>query len=56
MEEYFEEMRLSRAFACEFEEYLKSLSINVTPLPPELLEAYQKLKQHYEMEMARELS
>ena len=53
---YITEMRLSRAFANEFDKYLQSLAFNITPLPPELLEAYNKLKAHYQFEMDRELS
>ena len=54
--DYFKELRLSREFARQFEEYIKSLSVNVTPLPPELLEAYNNLKHHYQLEMERNLS
>ena len=55
MEDYFTEMRLSRAFAREFDNFIKSQHV-VTQLPPGLLEAYRNLKQHYELEMSKELS
>jgi hypothetical protein len=55
MEDYFTEMRLSRAFAREFDQFIKSQHM-VIPLPEELLEAYRKLKEHYEYEMEKNLS
>lgn len=51
--DYFKEMRLSRAFACEFEKFLLE---NPKLVPGDLLNAYTLLKQHYEYEMSRELS
>jgi hypothetical protein len=53
MEDYFREMRLSRAFACEFDKFWKE---NPKLIPSELLQAYMLLKQHYEFEMSKELS
>jgi len=53
MEDYFTEMRLSRAFACEFDKFLNE---NPKLVPTELRETYLKLKQHYEFEMSKELS
>ncbi len=53
MEDYFKEMRLSREFACEFEKFWKE---NPKLIPSDLLKAYMLLKQHYEVEMSKELS
>ena len=53
MEDYYIEMRLSRAFACEFDKFINE---NPKLVPTELREAYLKLKQHYEYEMSKELS
>lgn len=53
MEDYFLEMRLSRAFACEFDKFLNE---NPKLIPTDLLNAYMQLKKHYEVEMAKELS
>lgn len=53
MEEFFKELRLSRAFMCEFEEFLLE---NPKLVPENLLNAYTVLKQHYDYEMNRELS
>ena len=53
MEDYFTEMRLSRAFACEFDKFLNE---NPKLVPTELREAYRKLKEHYDYEMSKELS
>ena len=49
----FTELRLCRAFACEFDKFWRE---NPTLIPPELLKAYMLLKQEYEMQMAKELS
>lgn len=53
MEDYFEEIRLSREFACSFDKFLNE---NPKLVPTELREAYLKLKQHYEYEMENNLS
>ena len=53
MEDYFIEMKLSRAFACEFENFWRENPEKVTP---ELLKAYMMLKQHYQLEMEKNLS
>ena len=53
MDDLITEVRLGRAFACEFEEFWKK---NPETIPPELLKAYMLLKQHYEFCMSRELS
>lgn len=53
MEDYFLEMRLSRAFACEFEKFLNE---NPKLIPTDLLDAYMKLKKYYEVEMEKNLS
>lgn len=49
----FTEMRLSRAFAVEFDKFWQE---NPQLIPPELLKSYMLLKQEYERQMARELS
>jgi len=56
MEDYFTEMRLSRAFACEFDGYLSWCQRNNVYLPPELVNCYNELKKHYEVEISKELS
>jgi len=56
MEDYFEEMRLSRAFACEFDAYFNWCRAQNVHLPDELRDAYLKLKNHYDIEMSKELS
>lgn len=53
MEGLLTEIRLSRAFACEFENFWRDNPEKVTP---ELLKAYMLLKQHYEYEMSKEMS
>ena len=49
----FAELRLSRAFAVEFDKFWQE---NPTLIPADLLKAYMLLKQEYESQMARELS
>jgi hypothetical protein len=53
MEDYFVEMRLSRAFAREFDKFWQE---NPKLIPSELLQSYMLLKQHYEYEISKELS
>jgi hypothetical protein len=53
MEEYFKELRLSRAFACEFEKFIGE---NPKLVPTELVESYTKLKEHYQFEMDSNIS
>lgn len=56
MEDYFLEMRLSRAFACQFDEYLTWCQRNNVYLPPDLVNSYVELKKHYDVEMEKNLS
>ena len=53
MNEVILEMRLSRAFAVEFDKFWKE---NPEKVPPELLKAYMLLKQHYDYCIERNLS
>jgi hypothetical protein len=49
----FAEIRLSRAFAVEFEKFWRE---NPQVIPPEVLKAYMLLKQEYEWQINRNLS
>ena len=53
MDEFIMEMRLSRAFAVEFDKFWRENPEKVTP---ELLKAYMLLKQHYDYCMSRNLT
>jgi len=53
MDTIMQEIRLSRAFACAFEEFYTK---NPDKIPFDLLAEYIKLKKHYEYCMSRELS
>lgn len=53
MQEILIEIRLSRAFAVEFEKFWQE---NPEKVPPELLKTYMLLKQHYEYCINKELS
>jgi hypothetical protein len=50
---YFAEIRLSRAFAVEFEKFAID---NPKLIPSNLMEAYSKLKKEYEFQINRNLS
>jgi hypothetical protein len=56
MEDYFIEMRLSREFACKFDEYLDHCRAQNVKLPDELVKTFEVLKQHYKVEMEKNLS
>ena len=56
MEDYFTEMRLSREFACQFDAYFNWCRSQNVHLPEKLVETYVQLKQHYEVEMEKNLS
>lgn len=47
------EIRLSRAFAVEFDKFWRE---NPKLVPADLLKSYMLLKQHYEEQIERELS
>ena len=53
MSEILIEVRLSRAFAVEFDKFWKE---HPEQIPPELMKAYMLLKQHYDYCMNKELS
>jgi len=53
MEDYLIEMKLSRAFACEFEKFCTE---NRKLIPSDLFEAYMSLKQHYQNEIEKNIS
>jgi hypothetical protein len=56
MEDYFKELRLSRAFACEFDGYLNWCRANNVHLPEELVRTFNELNNHYQVEISKELS
>jgi hypothetical protein len=53
MDYILEEMRLSRAFACQFEKFWRENPDKVTK---ELLTVYLQLKKHYDDCISKELS
>ncbi len=55
MEDYFKEMRLSREFACQFDKFISD-NVDRIELPHDLVKAFNDLKQHYEVEMEKNLS
>lgn len=56
MEDYFIEMRLSREFACRFDEYLDHCRAQNVKLPEDLIKSFEALKEHYKREMEKNLS
>lgn len=56
MEDYFIEMRLSREFACRFDEYLDHCRAQNVKLPEDLVKTFEALKEHYKREMEKNLS
>jgi hypothetical protein len=56
MEDYFKELRLSRGFACQFDEYLNWCRANNVHLPEELVNSYVQLNNHYQFQMEKNLS
>jgi hypothetical protein len=53
MDYHFQELRLSRAFAVEFEKFAAE---NLKLIPSNVMEAYLKLKEQYDYEINRNLS
>lgn len=48
MSDYIDEVKLSRAFALEFDKFWRE---NPEAIPPELLKAYMLLKQKYQSDI-----
>ncbi len=55
MEDYFIEMRLSRELACQLDKFISENADRIE-LPHDLIKAFNDLKQHYEVEMEKNLS